>query len=166
MRPEALERAPEHTRKGLLAMNAGKPLAQPNALQSVLDRFETGEPIQQIADSLGITRQAVYRALLQLPDWQLYQSAEALEDLDKAKAVFRDESIRDNGVVARAREQAKAAQWTLERTCRSIYGDKLTIASEINPQDRELLANASELLALFKEKVIEQEKPAIEDKGE
>ena len=160
-----LDRTPEHAKAGLAAMNAGRPLTAPNTLESVLDRLET-ESVAQIAESYQVSEVALYRFLTRnAPEqWKDISTGKALQRIDEEDRSL--ESATTKIELGRARERLNQARWTLERTCRSIYGDKLTIASEINPQDRELLANASELLALFKEKVIEQEKPAIEDKGE
>src|SRR3990167_1553068 len=135
MRPESLEHVPKHARTGLEAMNAGKPLAQPGSIQTVLDRYESGEPITAIATSLGISFQAVYRALLSVPDWPYYQAASALADLHEAREVFRNPQItgdpRTDGVELNARTQlARLAQWTLERTCRTLYGDKLEVSHQ------------------------------------
>lgn len=125
MRPEALENVPEHAKAGLMAMNAGKPIAE-HGIQPILDRYEAGESVKAIAESLGVKRQSVYRALVAQPEWQHYQTAAALVDLEDARESFRDDALRD-GAVPRVREQAKLAQWTLERTARAIYGDKLTV---------------------------------------
>ena len=92
-----------------------------------MDRFERGESIMQIAQDLGISHVAIYRAIIrQIPDeWQQYRSAKALGQLDQAE---NDLSRATDGVtVSRVREQIKMAQWQLERTCRSIYGDKLQV---------------------------------------
>ena len=126
MSPEVLERVPPNARAGLVVMNAGKPIAD-HGLQPIMDRFERGESIMQIAQDLGISHGAIYRAIIrQIPDeWQQYRSAKALGQLDQAE---NDLSRATDGVtVSRVREQIKMAQWQLERTCRSIYGDKLQV---------------------------------------
>ena len=126
MSPEILERVPPNTRAGLVAMNAGRPIAD-GGLQPVLDRFERGESIAQIAQDLGISGGAIYRAIIRnIPDeWQQYRSAKALAQLDQAEIDLSGAS--DGVMVSRVREQIKMAQWHLERTCRSIYGDKLQV---------------------------------------
>ena len=150
----------KHWEKGLALMNAGKPLAQPGAIQAILNRYEAGEPVQDIAKDINLTRQAVYRQLVQIPDWQHYQAASALADLDDAKEIFRDEEVRDGIVVSRAREQARIAQWTLERTARSIYGDKLQVEHSVSLETGDLLGAATDLLASVrrrKEKIVQSE---------
>jgi len=126
MSPEILERVPPNTRAGLVAMNAGRPIAD-HGLAPIMERYEAGESIAQIAKSIGVTHAAIYRAILRnIPDqWQQYRSARALTQLDQAETDL--EKAVDNVSVSRTREQIKMAQWVLERTCRSIYGDNLQV---------------------------------------
>ena len=150
----------KHWEKGLALMNGHKPMSQPGAIEAVLNRYEAGEDIRLIAQDLGLTRQALYRQLIQIPDWQHYQAANALLDLDEARDTFRDKEVRDNGVVSRVREQAKLAQWTLERTARSIYGDKLQVEHSVSLETGDLLGAATDLLASVrrrKEKIVKSE---------
>ena len=150
----------KHWEKGLALMNGHKPMSQPGAIEAVLNRYEAGEDIRLIAQDLGLTRQALYRQLIQIPDWQHYQAASALADLDDAKEIFRDEEVRDGIVVSRAREQARIAHWTLERTARSIYGDKLQVEHSVSLETGDLLGAATDLLASVrrrKEKIVKSE---------
>ena len=122
MRPEVLERVPAHTRKGLEAANAGKPLAQPGAIEAVLKRLET-ESVAAIAKDLGISEVAMYKALLlNAPgEWQAIQAAKSLKKLDNSDSEL--DACTDGVMLGRARERIGLAKWNLERTARTLYGD-------------------------------------------
>jgi IS30 family transposase len=99
-------------------------------LDSVLQRYEDGETIREIAASFGVSHVAVYRALVRnAPDlWAEYQSAVALKEYQEAEDALRR---ADDGVtVARAAHDLRSQQWKLERVLRRIYGeDKAQIAA-------------------------------------
>ena len=116
-----LTNVPEHTKAGLIAMNAGKPLANITA-EAVLERFEGGESITKIAGSLGISGPAIYRYLIRNAEsgGREYQAANALAEHDKGEEELKHAS--DGVTVSRARELARLQQWKLERVLRRIYG--------------------------------------------
>ena len=145
-KPHYLDHVPKNIRKALEASHRNRPLAKPGALQAVLDAYELGEPITHIAKRLGISDQAVYRAILQnIPDqWQAYQSAKAISDLDKASDAL--DASKDNVAVSRTREQIKLAQWKLERTARSIYGDRQEVTVNAENMADLLLAVSTKML--------------------
>ena len=153
----AASKPSEPWKASLEAMNANAPLAQPGALQTVLESLEQGHSVSKIAKSHKVTDFAVYKALVRNcpEEWMAIQAAKAHVERDKAK---REIEVASDGVqVSRGRELNRIAEWTLERTCRSIYGDKLTISNEIKPEDRQLLEGASDLLKLFREKEVQAE---------
>src|SRR3990167_2222778 len=127
MSPEILERVTPHARPGLLKMNATAPLSQPGAIQTVLERYSRGESMRQIADSLAINPSAIYHFLLRnFPEeWSQFQASLSLVERDDAKRELR--AATDGVSVSRARELGRMSEWELERTCRSIYGDKLQV---------------------------------------
>ena len=121
----ALDHIPAHSRAGLAKMNEHKPLAQPEACQAVLTRYENGETIQQIATSLSITRAAVYRHLLRHAedDWREYQAARAIDEYESARSDLK--AAQDGVTVSRARELARLAWQEMSSLKRSLYGDKV-----------------------------------------
>lgn len=105
-----------------------------DTLRAVLVRHEAGETIQQVADSLKTSPQALYRGLLKhFPeDWRDQKSARALLDMDEAEKELKD--AKDNVAVARSRERIALAKWNLERLARGLYGDRLSVEhSAITP---------------------------------
>lgn len=122
--PEAVENAPAHTRAGLMVMNADKPLAQPGALQAVLERLDAGESTKEIANSLGISRVAINRYLLQHApqQWKAIQSGRALVSIEDQDEKLDD--AKDGVALGRVRERIGLAKWNLERVARDVYGDK------------------------------------------
>lgn len=119
--------APQHTRNGLIAMNADKPLTRlygsaSEAANALLTRYIDGESIAQIATSLGISQERIYILLMaECPDeWKKAQTGKSLAKLENSEAELE---IADDGVkVSRAREQARLACWRVERTARHVYG--------------------------------------------
>ena len=160
-RPESTQpEKPKPWANGLAKMNQNRPLAKPNALQNVLVRLEAGESVPTIAQSLGITEFALYRALLrQAPDdWQGIQSAKALSKLDKSDAEL--DACSDGVQLGRARERIGLAKWNLERTARNIYGDKVQIEHTVSLETGEVLGEALDLVRSIrrrKEKVVNPE---------
>lgn len=90
--------------------------------EDVLERYLAGETGPQIAQSLGVTKQALSHWLIEKAEtqWKSAQVIKALERKDKAEELL--ESATNALDLTRARELLKAAQWDLERVCRRIYG--------------------------------------------
>ena len=93
--------------------------------KTVLQRYLSDESTKDIAESYGVTRQALNQFLIRTAEqeWKDAQVARAIarkesaeDDLDNA------ESTPDALALSRTRERLKAAQWDLERVCRRIYG--------------------------------------------
>lgn len=114
--------APKHWEAGLAVMNADKTLQGRASALQILERFEAGQSIPDQATALGITPEAIYRHLMRhSPEvWGEYQGAKALARLEMADTEM--EGARDGVSVSRARERARLAMWTLERTSRKLYG--------------------------------------------
>jgi len=91
----------------------------PNVL---LTRYMNGESGVDIARSFGVTRQALSLYMLRHAEdqWRDVQVAKALTRLEQAEDAM--EGAPDMLALSRAREQARSAQWQLERLCRRIYG--------------------------------------------
>lgn len=88
----------------------------------IIARYLAGETTNQIAASLGVTRQGLGWHLRQHAeeDWKDAQVILALERKDIAEE--RLESAQDALSLARAREQLRSAQWDLERVLKRIFG--------------------------------------------
>jgi hypothetical protein len=88
----------------------------------VLERYLAGETSPQIAQSLGVTKQALSHWLITHAEneWKSAQLVKALSRKDEAEELMDKASNPLD--LARAREQLRGAQWDLERVCRRIYG--------------------------------------------
>lgn len=115
----------------LAEKHANAPLAKITA-ESILDRYEQGELIREIAEKLNVSDVAVYRHLLtRAPEqWRDYQAARALKKLSDAEAKL--ESAADHLSLSRAREQVRSAQWELERLLSRLYGQKQEVTMTVN----------------------------------
>jgi len=98
-----------------------RPLKHADA-KAALARYLSDESTKDIAESYGITRQA-------LGQWLLKTAEQEWKDAQVARAIARkeqaDEEIEgaaDILSLGRAREKLRSAQWDLERVCRRIYG--------------------------------------------
>ena len=90
--------------------------------KEVLERYLAGETSPAIAQSLGVTKQALSHWLIQNAEgeWKSAQLVKALTRKDEAEALM--DTASNPLDLARAREQLRGAQWDLERVCRRIYG--------------------------------------------
>jgi hypothetical protein len=88
----------------------------------VLERYLAGETGPQIAQSLGVTKQALSHWLITNAEdeWKSAQLVKALTRKDEAEELM--DKAANPLDLARAREQLRGAQWDLERVCRRIYG--------------------------------------------
>ena len=98
--------------------------------KDVLDRYLAGETGPQIAQSLGVTKQALSHWLSNTAEteWKSAQFVKAWNLKEEA-----DELVKkaDNPLdLARAREMLRSAQWDLERVCRRIYGQDAPAAAQ------------------------------------
>jgi len=91
--------------------------------KKILLRYLSKERTQDIAESYGITSQA-------LSQWLIRNAEEDWKEAQVARAIARKEEAEDNLEaatnpldLAKARELLKAAQWDLERVCKRIYGE-------------------------------------------
>lgn len=116
--------------RGAAITNSGKsPIAglsesaRKDLLDHVLDRAMEDERLADIAADIGVSMTGLCQALLRHreDDWKSVQVARALVTLDRAENNL--ECAGDAVAVARAREEARLAQWKLERLCRRIYGE-------------------------------------------
>ena len=103
--------------------------------KTVLLRYLSDETTKDIAQSYGVTRQALGQFLLKHSEaeWKDAQIARAiarreseierLDDIQKAIATAnQEERARLKLSLACAEKSLAAAQWDLERVCRRIYG--------------------------------------------
>lgn len=97
--------------------------------KAVLDRYLAGETGPQIAQSLGVTKQALSHWLSRTAEdeWRSAQFVKAFNRKEEAEDAI--ESAANALDLARAREKLRAAQWDLERVCRRIYGQDAPPAS-------------------------------------
>jgi hypothetical protein len=90
--------------------------------KDILERYLAGETGPQIAQSLGVTKQALSFFLISKAeeDWRAAQLVKAIDRKDRADELIE---TADNALdLTRAREMLRSAQWDLERVCRRIYG--------------------------------------------
>lgn len=97
---------------------------------NVLERYLAGETSPQIAQSLGVTKQALSHWLISNAEgeWKSAQLVKALTRKDEAEELM--DSASNPLDLARAREQLRGAQWDLERVCRRIYGQDAPAAAQ------------------------------------
>jgi len=90
--------------------------------KDVLDRYLAGETGPQIAESLGVTKQALSYWLSETAEqeWKAAQFVKAYNRKEEADELI--ETASNPLDLARAREKLRSAQWDLERVCRRIYG--------------------------------------------
>lgn len=139
-----LDNVPEHAKAGLVAMNQGKPLANLESPQVILDRVLQGESVPEIAKDIGISHVSLYNYLMRhCPDeWmhassarQLAKVADAQDKLDDHDGVLDERNkCLDGATVSRVRESARIAMWQLERTARKMYGQKDDSQNGVNIQ--------------------------------
>lgn len=100
---------PEHSKAGLLAMNADKPLAHVEP-REIVDKYLGGQSIIQIAAELGVHHTALYRFLWQrIPDdWPHIRASRAEGQYDSAMEKLCDiDTPMDGLTIARTREAAR-----------------------------------------------------------
>jgi hypothetical protein len=90
--------------------------------KDILERYLKGETSPQIAESYGVTKQALSLWLITKgeDDWKAAQLVKAIERKDKAEELIDTATTMLD--LTRGREMLKSAQWDLERVCRRIYG--------------------------------------------
>lgn len=98
-------------------------------LQTVLERVLNDERTADIAKDLGLSRSALNMALLRYAedDWRAAQVARALTRVERAKDERETLDVTQPGaalILARARDDEKAAQWELERLLSRLFGQK------------------------------------------
>ena len=120
-------------------------------VQAVIGRYLNGETSNQIAESLGCTRQGLAFHLRKHSeeDWREAQIVQAVERKDLAEDAIRDAD--DALSLGRAREQLRSAQWDLERLFSRIYGPK----QELTIDDKR--SDLGDRLRRSRERVIEGE---------
>jgi len=129
-----LTNVPEHTKAGLLVMNANTPLAKvdkASLAKECIQRYLDGTDLTVVANEYNVTRPRLYQILAEHAEteWKSAQAAFALHQYEEAE---KDMKIAPDGLtLARAREQVKSAQWKLERVLRRIYGQD---APQVNIQ--------------------------------
>lgn len=162
-----IKRGPRKSRNGVRKRDpiTGQSLAViPKDLlpSTVLDRYLADEKTSEIALSYNISRSRLHQWLIEHAEehWKKAQIARAVTALDKAKDGL--EEADDPLELARAREQLRGAQWELERLYSRVFGNKINVNNEvtIKDEDRMLLADASSLLGMFREKVVSEQHAA------
>jgi hypothetical protein len=90
--------------------------------KDILDRYLAGETSPQIAESFGVTKQALSLWLISKgeTDWKAAQLVKAIDRKDRADELL--ETASNMLDLTRGQAMLKSAQWDLERVCRRIYG--------------------------------------------
>lgn len=96
----------------------------------IIERLQTGERVNEIAASFGITGPAITQYLSHDPEYQAARESGTERILDKAEdAIDRAE---DPLSLARARESWKAKSWRAEREFAHRWGARPTTAVQVN----------------------------------
>ena len=125
---------------------------------SIITHVQRGGLLSQIARELGVTPAAISQQLAKDPEYRAARQNGAQARLDQQYENL--ESADDALKLARARETFRAAAWFAEREFPEQWGqtNKLQVTNEpLSDVDRALLGDASALLHVFREKIIEAE---------
>jgi len=101
------------------------PAARKALLENVLERYQGGETIAEIARDIGCTDPPIYHALLEhdAERWKAISSAHALARLDDAER--EADTAQDALSLARARARGEFARWKLEKLLRRYFGQDI-----------------------------------------
>jgi transcriptional regulator with XRE-family HTH domain len=117
----------------------------------ILARLQAGESLQDIAQSIGVSRQAIHAWMLREDASQFYdvitmglasRVADADERLDAAPTMLD---------IARAREQARYARMDLERRRPNLYGVRQQLQVDIGPDLGDMLRSAARRVATYRQ---------------
>lgn len=94
------------------------------AVDHILEKYENGQTMYQIAKDLKISHQAIYSRLLRTdPErWKERQAAQTLADLESAQE--RLQVAQTMVEVSKNRELAAIQRWKLERLLPAIFGQQ------------------------------------------
>jgi len=101
------------------------PAARKALLENVLERYQGGETIAEIARDIGCTDPPIYHALLEhdADRWKAIASAHALSRLDNAE---NDAKVAGDALsLARARTMGEFSRWKLEKLLRRYFGQDI-----------------------------------------
>lgn len=102
---------------------------------AILERIAAGEYVPAIAESIGVSKQALAKSLARW-DKDAYLSArETAAELRLDDAMLELRAARDPVDLARAREVFRAVAWRAEREHPGRWGSKPATAVNINGQD-------------------------------
>lgn len=111
-------------------------------LQRCMDMLRRGLSLRDVANSLGVSRQAIHAWMLREGGEQYHEVITmALTQRVADADVALDES-RDAIDIARAREQARFARMDLERRRPNLYGQRTQVTHEAGPQLSSMLLSA------------------------
>lgn len=131
---------------------------------TVIERYLTESTTSQIAAQYGLSRKALVRWLRQTKpqEWKQVQIIRALCRTEDAEEGI--DGACDALSLARAREQLRAGQWTLERLDSANYGPKqeVTVKQEVSI-DQVLDGLADQLLSKIRGNVALQDNSQVID---
>lgn len=123
--------------------------------QSIIEQVAQGIRLADIAEQLGITRQAISLALTDDPEYQAAQLNHHAARIDKGERMMED--ANDALSLARARELHKAYSWRASVEMARIWGNKQELnVNNYNVDMRGILADRETKLATIS-RVIEHE---------
>lgn len=96
----------------------------------IIERLAQGHLVRDIANDLGISRQVITRYLADDPDYQAAFQIALESRLDDRESEL--EQASDQLSLARARELLSHARWRAERLNPSRYGQRPTVAIQVN----------------------------------
>lgn len=122
---------------------AGKPMLPwartTEVAEQIVERYMDGEHIQDVADGYGVTQWSIYKLLVEKAEeaWKAAQVSKSIYDLERAKQGLEEveyceasEGKRSYFQITRARESARIAMWSLERTYSRAYGVRQDTAAD------------------------------------
>ena len=107
-----------------------------------LAMLHAGKSLRDIANELGVSRQAIHAWMLREQGEQYHEAITAALTQRVADADERLDTAGDVIDIARAREQARFSRMDLERRRPGLYGQRTQVTHEVGPDLGELLREA------------------------
>lgn len=99
---------------------------------AILDRIAAGEYVPAIAESIGVSKQALAQSLARFDKDAYLAARETAAEIRLDEATMEIDRARDAVDLARAREKFRAVAWRAEREHPNRWGSRPTTAVQIN----------------------------------
>lgn len=103
--------------------------------QSILERIAAGEYVPAIAESIGVSKQALAQSLARWDRDAYLAARETAAEIRLDEAAMAIEAARDQVDLARARERFRAVAWRAEREHPARWGTRPATAIQVNGAD-------------------------------